>query len=285
MSEMHKNVLITGCSSGIGLSTALRLQKAGFHVFATARKAEDVAKLKQLGFESVQLDVGNSESIHQALEVIRAQTQGRLYAIINNAGYGQAGAVEDLTRDMLRQQFETNVFGLVELTNLVLPWMRLHGEGRIVNISSVVGLVSFPIRGAYNASKYAVEALSDALRVELKDTHIKVSLVEPGPITTKFGENVVKENLMANMDKSPNKERYQRIMINRENPRKGFSIFSFSLPPEAVADKILHALTSEKPRRRYYVTLPTYFFAIIKRLCPAAVIDWLMWKLLQQEAK
>jgi short-subunit dehydrogenase len=186
---------------------------------------------------------------------------------------------------MLRQQFETNVFGLVELTHHVLPWMRQQGEGRIVNISSVVGFVSFPFRGAYNASKYAVEALSDALRVELRDTPIKVSLVEPGPIVTKFGENVVKDNLISQIEKSANKEKYQRMMINRANPRKEFSIFSFSLPPEAVANKILHALTSDKPKRRYYVTFPTYLFAAIKRCCPAAVIDWMMWKILRNETK
>jgi NAD(P)-dependent dehydrogenase (short-subunit alcohol dehydrogenase family) len=184
-----KTILITGCSSGIGLHVATRLKADGYRVFATARKAKDVEKLTALGFEAHLLDLDSSESIQQAVAWVLSSTQGQLYALFNNGAYGQPGAVEDLTRDVLRQQFETNLFGWLELTNLLIPVMRKQGTGRIIQNSSVLGLITLKYRGAYNASKFALEGLTDTLRQELHGSGIHVSLVEPGPITSAFREN------------------------------------------------------------------------------------------------
>jgi NAD(P)-dependent dehydrogenase (short-subunit alcohol dehydrogenase family) len=178
----NKTILITGCSSGIGLCVAGGLKDIGYRVFATARKVEDVEKLKEKGFESVQLDLCQSGSIKQAVQEVLGHTDGKLYALFNNGAYGQPGAVEDLRRDVLIEQFEANVFGWLELTNLIIPVMRKQGFGRIIQNSSVLGMVSLSYRGAYNASKYAIEGLTDTLRLELAGTGIKVSLIEPGPI-------------------------------------------------------------------------------------------------------
>src|ERR1051325_9054443 len=185
----ERSVLITGCSSGIGRCLAAGLKARGYRVFATARKTDDVAALAADGFESVALDLASSESIHRAVDDVLARTDNRLYGLINNAGYGQPGAVEDLTRDALRAQFETNVFGTHELTARVLPVFRAQNGGRIVQISSLLGYVALAYRGAYSASKFALEALSDTLRLELRGSGIYVSLIEPGPIATRFRDN------------------------------------------------------------------------------------------------
>ena len=186
-----KSVLITGCSSGIGLCVAKGLRARGYQVFATTRKKEDVAMLKELGLNSLQLDLDDSISIQNAVKQVLHETGGTLYALFNNGAYGQAGAVEDLTRDTLRAQFESNLFGWLELTNAVLPVMRKQGYGRIIQNSSVLGLVAMPFRGAYNASKYALEGLTDTLRQEVTHTseNIHISLIEPGPIESQFRAN------------------------------------------------------------------------------------------------
>lgn len=184
-----KSILITGCSTGIGLCVAQALHQRGYRVFATARKKEDVVKLKSLGLESLQLDLDSSASIQSAFEHIIKETGGTLDALFNNGAYGQAGAVEDLSRDVLRQQFETNVFGWQELTNLVLPIMLKQGHGRIIQNSSVLGFIALKLRGAYTASKYAIEGLSDTLRQELIGTNVFISLIEPGPIESQFRAN------------------------------------------------------------------------------------------------
>ena len=184
-----KNILITGCSSGIGLHLAQSLKEYGYHVYASARKTEDVEKLTRLGLNCLHLDVACSESIQSAAKTLLENTNGNLYALINNAGFGQPGAVEDLKREVLRDQFETNLFGLVELTNHILPIMHKQGYGKIIQISSVLGFVAMPFRGAYIASKFALEGITDTLRLELKQTNIFVSLVEPGPITSRFRQN------------------------------------------------------------------------------------------------
>ncbi len=185
----NKSILITGCSTGIGLCVAQGLQDRGYRVFATARKKDDVKKLQSLGLESLQLDLDDSQSIQTAVKEILNRTNGTLDALFNNGAYGQAGAVEDLSRDVLRQQFETNVFGWHELTNLVLPVMLKQGHGRIIQNSSVLGFVALKFRGAYSASKYAIEGLTDTLRQELSGTNIFISLVEPGPIESQFRKN------------------------------------------------------------------------------------------------
>ena len=189
MNKNKKSILITGCSSGIGLCVAQALQQRGYRVFATVRKEEDIGKLQAMGLESLQLDLDKSESIHTALKEILKRTNDTLDALFNNGAYGQAGALEDLSRDVLRQQFETNVLGWHELTNLVLPVMLKQGHGRIIQNSSVLGFVALKFRGAYCASKYAIEGLTDTLRQELSGTNIYISLIEPGPVESQFRAN------------------------------------------------------------------------------------------------
>ena len=270
----EKTVLITGCSTGIGLHLAQSLKEHGYQVFASARKPDDVEKLESLGLRTLLLDVTDSSSIQTAVSTLLKETNGTLYALINNAGFGQAGAVEDLNRDTLRNQFETNLFGLVELTNELLPVMHQQGFGRIIQISSVLGFVAMPFRGAYIASKFALEGISDTLRMELKNTNIYVSLVEPGPITSRFRENSL-ESFNKNIDseKSRFHKQYQSTITRLET--KGPAI-PFTLGPEAVSKKVLHALNSSRPKHRYYVTVPTYLFAYLKRILPSKILDKLL---------
>ncbi len=270
---MHpRSVLVTGCSSGIGLTLAHGLKTRGYRVFATARKAEDVARLAAAGFESLPLDLDCSASIGAAVAEVLRRTGGQLYGLVNNGAYGQPGAVEDLTRDTLRRQFETNVFGTQELTNLVLPAMRARNEGRIVQLSSLLGIVCLAYRGAYNASKFALEALSDTLRLELRDTKIFVALIEPGPIKSRFRDNAYAA-FRANIDAahSAHREKYA-AMIRRLEGRSG--PLPFTLPADAVLPKVLHALEAARPRTRYRVTVPAHLFAALKRLLPFRMLDW-----------
>ncbi len=271
-----KSILITGCSSGIGLCVAHGLQRRGHRVFATARKATDVHDLKEAGFESYSLDLDDTLSITNAVKNILAETGGTLDAVFNNGAYGQPGAVEDLTREVLRAQFETNLFGWLELTNLLLPVMRKQGHGRIIQNSSILGLVSFPYRGAYNASKYALEGLTDTLRLELAGTGIHASLIEPGPIESRFRANAFKAYRQhIDRDNSPHRERYLAMesRLTKEGPA-----VPFTLPPEAVLTKVIHALESPRPRIRYYVTVPTHLFGTLRRLLPARLLDWILLK-------
>ena len=266
-----KSVLITGCSTGIGLSVAKGLKDKGYRVFATARKAPDVARLSAAGFESLQLDLADPASIRLAVDDILARTDGTLDALFNNGAYGQPGAVEDLSRDVLRAQFETNLFGWHELTNRVLPVMRHQGHGRIIQNSSVLGFVALQFRGAYNASKFALEGLTDTLRLELAGTGIHVSLIEPGPITSRFRENAFKAyQRNINPDTSVHRDKYMRM---EERLTKQGPAIPFTLPPEAVLKKVLHALESRRPRARYYVTFPTYLFGFLKRVLSARLLD------------
>lgn len=250
------------------------LQQRGYRVFATARRAESVKQLNAEGFESLQLDLDDSQSIKQAVDDVLRRTDGRLYAVFNNGAFGLPGAVEDLSRDAIRAQFETNIFGWLELTNLLLPVMRKQGYGRIIKNSSVLGFVAMPFRGAYNSSKFAIEGLSDTLRLELKDTNIHVSLVEPGPILSRFRANaLVALQQHIDIENSVHKERYQQVLerLNKEGPA-----VPFTLPPEAVLKKVIHALESRKPKARYYVTVPTYLFGYLKRVLPTRTLDRLL---------
>ena len=272
----NRSILITGCSSGIGHGVAGGLKSRGYRVFATARKREDIERLQAEGFESLQLDVTDSASIRSAVSRVLSETGGRLYGLFNNAGYGQPGAVEDLSRDVLRKQFETNLFGAHELASLVLPAMRRRGEGRIIQDSSVLGLVALKYRGAYNASKFALEGLTDTLRMELKGTGIHVCLIEPGPITSEFRKNAYRafrENI--DPDNSVHRPVYEKI--EKRLTREG-AVVPFTLGPEAVLKNVIHALESKKPKARYYVTFPTYFFAAAKRILPDTLLDWLLMK-------
>lgn len=278
---MQEAVLITGCSSGIGYATATLLRAKGYLVFATARKYDDVERLKEEGFHALRLDLNDSDSIRSALDQIFTETGGTLYALCNNAGFAQAGALEDVPRHLLREQFETNLIGLMDLTRQVIPAMRRQGYGRIVNISSVLGFVSLPYRGAYIASKYALEGLSDTLRLELHGTGIHVSLIEPGPIESQFRHNVLRRYTdTIDMSRSPHFSRYQKILAHMQSPMPSSR---FTLPPDAVAEKILHAISSQKPKARYFVTKATYVLHALKRLLPTAALDWILLRIAQKE--
>lgn len=267
----QKSILITGCSSGIGLFTAQQLQNRGYQVFATARKADDVQHLKQLGLNSLQLDLDDSLSIKNALIKIMNQTNGELSALFNNGAYGLAGAVEDLSREALRAQFETNLFGTVELTNLILPIMRKQGHGRIIQNSSVLGFAAMPYRGAYNASKFALEGISDTLRQELSGTNIHISLIEPGPIISEFRTNAYKAfKKYIDVDKSCHKSQYKSMI---ERLQKEGAAAPFTLGPEAVCKKVIHALEANQPHARYYVTKPTYIMGYLKRILSTGMMD------------
>ncbi len=270
----EKPILITGCSSGIGLCVAEGLFKRGYRVFATARKQKDVKILLDKGMESFQLDLNDSVSIKRAVDAVLNKTGDKLFALFNNGGFGQPGAVEDLRRDVLREQFETNVFGYLELTNLILPTMRRQGYGRIIQSSSILGFISLPFRGAYIASKYALEGLSDTLRMELRGTNIYVSIIEPGPIEAKFRQNAYAkytENIDAKSSYFHGKYKVMEERLTRET-----TPLPFALPATAVLEKVLQALENSKPKARYYVTLPTYIFAGLKRLLPAFLLEKLL---------
>ena len=272
----NKSILITGCSSGIGLCVAEGLKARGYRVFATARKEADVQQLIADGFESVRLDLADSGSIAAAVDDILSRTHGTLDALFNNGAYGQPGAVEDLSRDVLRTQFETNLFGWHELTNRILPVMRRQGHGRIIQNSSVLGFVALRYRGAYNASKYALEGLSDTLRLELKDTNIHVSLVEPGPISSRFRENAFRA-YQENIDPGSSAHRDKYLAMEARLTTVG-PVVPFTLPPAAVLKKVIHALESPRPRARYYVTFPTYLFGFLKRVLSTRGLDRLLNK-------
>ncbi|GAB6140098.1 SDR family oxidoreductase [Methylosoma difficile] len=269
-----KTILITGCSTGIGYTTAVELKKRGHFVIATARKADDVARLAQEGFTALPLDLTDSNSIRAAVEAALSLADGKIDALFNNGAYGQPGAVEDLSRAALREQFETNFFGTHELTNLLIPIMRRQGHGRIIYNSSILGLVAMTYRGAYNASKFALEGLADTLRLELHNTGIHICLVEPGPILSDFRKNAMAQ-YAKNIDasRSFHKETYQAMeaRLQKEGPAA-----PFTLPATAVAEKVIHAVEARKPKSRYYVTFPTYLFAYLKRILPTSWLDALV---------
>ena len=269
-----KTILITGCSSGIGRCVADGLQRRGYRVFATARQSRDVTQLKEQGLESMQLDLADSRSILEAVDEVLARSHNRIDALFNNGAYGQPGAVEDLSREVLRAQFETNLFGTAELTNRIIPVMRKQGSGRIIMNSSVLGLVTLPYRGAYSASKFALEGLADTLRLELAGSGISVSLIEPGPIVSRFRANsleVFKRTI--NIEHSAHRRHYEGVLRRLEKPGP---VAPFTLPPEAVLKHVIHALESRRPRRRYYVTVPTHLFAALRRVLPYAALDWML---------
>jgi NAD(P)-dependent dehydrogenase (short-subunit alcohol dehydrogenase family) len=269
----QKSILITGCSTGIGRCLALGLQARGYRVFASVKQEKDLAALHAAGLESLVLDLRSSESIRAAVDQVLAQTGGQLDALINNGAYGQPGAVEDLTREALRLQFETNLFGTQELTNQVLPIMRRQQGGRIIQISSLLGIVCMGYRGAYNASKFALEALSDTMRLELRGTNIHISLVEPGPITSRFRDNAYRA-YQTHIDKSrsAHREYYERV----ERRLGGTKPLPFTLPPEAVLAKVIHALEARQPKLRYPVTFPSHLFTWLRRMLPGRTLDRIM---------
>jgi NAD(P)-dependent dehydrogenase (short-subunit alcohol dehydrogenase family) len=275
LSARQRAILITGCSSGIGWHCALGMKARGWRVFATARKPGDLARLEGEGCEALFLDYAEPQSVSACVAELSHRTGGRLDALFNNGAYGQPGAVEDLTRAVLEAQFAANVFGWHQLTRECLPLMRANGEGRIVQCSSVLGLVALKWRGAYNASKFAIEALSDTLRLELRGTGIHVSLIEPGPIASKFVETSLR-NFEANIDESRS---HYRDAYARQRARLGRGGSArWKLGPEAVLEKLVHAVEAERPRARYFVTTPTRFMAMARRILPQRLLDHVLDK-------
>lgn len=272
---MQKTILITGCSSGIGLSAAKILHQRGYRVFAAVRKEHDLIKLNSLGIESLLLDINDSQSIRTGLSSVLEKTNGTLDALFNNAGFVQAGAVEDLTRDMMRAQFETNVFGTMELTNLVIPVMRKQGHGRIIQNTSILGIVAMPFRGAYNASKFALEGFTSTLCQELHNTNIFVSAIAPGPIHSELRKNALghyEKNLQ--QKNSVHKELYGKM--EKYFFKLTASEKRFTQSPDEVVKKLILALESKKPKAHYYVTFSAHLFAILRRMLPDSVLNALM---------
>ena len=269
---MPKDILITGCSSGIGLSTAKFLHKQGFRVIASVKKTKDINILTDNGIECIHLDLRDEDSINKAVAYINEHAP-QLYGLVNNGAYGQPGAIEDLSRAALEEQFQTNVFGTHSLTQKLIPIFRQNNHGRIIQISSILGFVGAPMRGAYNASKFALEGLSDTLRVELAGTNIKVSIIQPGPIESQFRPNAYlaftkhidsKNSIYADLYTGVHTRLHRQ-----ENAR-------FTLSSEFVAKKIHHALTAKTPNIRYWITVPTIVMGVLTKFVPTRLLDKLI---------
>ena len=272
-----KSILITGCSSGIGLDAARGLKARGWRVFATCRQEADCERLRGEGLESFRLDYADEASIAAAVDEVKTRTGGTLDALFNNGAFACPGAVEDLPRGALREIFEVNLFGYHDLSRRVIPMMRAQGHGRIVNCSSVLGLVALTWRGAYVATKFAMEGLSDVMRIEMKGTGIDIILIEPGPIATKIRENAIPHfEQWIDWENSVRREQYASLRgrLYDKKTKKD----TFELGPEAVTAKLIHALESRRPKARYFVTTPTYIMGFARRILPTRMLDWLIAK-------
>lgn len=272
LSAQNKTVVVSGCSSGIGRCAALTLAARGYRVIATVRNEADRETLLQdIPAKVVLLDLADSASVDSAADDILEYCGGSLYALFNNAAYGQPGAVEDLSRDALRRQFEVNVFGTHQFTCRLLPALLAHGDARIVQNSSILGFISMPMRGAYNASKHALEGLSDTLRMELVGSGVSVSIIQPGPIVSRFRQNALRAlERHVDFSNSRHAEGYRQALVRLSKPGPASS---YTMPPEAVVSKLIHALEAKRPRARYRVTLPTRLLAILKPLLPTSRLD------------
>lgn len=272
-----RSILITGCSSGIGLDAARGLKARGWRVFATCRQEADCERLRAEGLESLRLDYADEDSIAEAVAETLRRTGGRLDALYNNGAFACPGAVEDLPRDALREIFETNLFGYHDLTRRVIPVMRAQGAGRIINCSSVLGLVGMTWRGAYVATKFALEGLTDVLRIEMRGTGIEVILIEPGPIATRIRENAV-PHFERWIDWKNSARAAQYVALRGRLYDKKIKKDTFELGPEAVTAKLIRALEDRRPKARYYVTTPTYLMGFARRALPTRALDWLIAK-------
>ena len=274
MDSSNSTILITGCSSGIGYETALYLKKQGFQVFATARQEKDVLKLQNLGFTSFLLDVTIPQTITNTLSEVLKLTGGKIDVVFNNAGFGQPGALEDVPTNILKEQFETNVFGLHEVTMQVLPIMKKQGYGTIIQHSSVLGIISLKLRGAYNASKYAIEGLTDTLRLELKDTNINITLLNTGPVTSDFRKNATKK-ILNNIDIENSRftEEYHKSMSADKRA------VPFNLEAIEVAKIVEKIILTKKVKPRYYITKATYILGFAKRILSTSKLDFILNKL------
>lgn len=268
---MTRRVLITGCSSGIGLDAARRMQLLGWQVVATCRKPDDIAARRAEGMECHHLELSDPDSVARLADQVLAG--GPLDALVNNAAFALPGAVEDMPRDALRSIFETNLFGTHDLTVRLIPHFRRNG-GRIVNISSVLGLIGIRWRGPYVATKFALEGLTDVLRLEMAGTPVRIILIEPGPIASRIRENAIPHfEAWVDWQNSARAEEYRATLLKRLYEPSGRKD-RFELPPSAVSDRIVHALTSARPRPRYYVTTPTWMSGAARRLLPTRALDW-----------
>ena len=269
-------ILITGCSTGIGYHTAHHLKELGYNVIATCRKEEDVTRLNAEGLTCFQLDLACSICIDFALKEILTKTNGQLDALFNNGAFGLPGAVEDLSREAMEYQFRTNVFGTQELTNKVVKIMRKNGHGKIIYNSSILGFAAMQYRGAYNASKFAIEGFADTLRIEVKQDNIQVSLIEPGPILSNFRKNAFEQfTRWINIEESDHKSKYQAMIARLETVGPSAP---FTLGPDAVSKCVMHALQHKRAKIRYRVTVPTIVFAYLKRILPNRWLDKLLIK-------
>ena len=266
-----RSILITGCSTGIGLAAARTLKARGWRVLATARKAADRERLhRDDGLEVLSLEMSDPDSVAACAQEALSRTGGKLDALYNNAAYGSVGAMEDVPAELLRHHLEVNVVATHTLTRLVIPAMRAQGHGRIVMCSSVLGFVSGPYRGAYCASKFALEGMSDALRQELAPAGIHVSILEPGPVQSQFLSTAIKTfRSTIDIASPPHRADYARRLETMEQGGRA----RFRLGPEAVVSKLIHALESPRPRTRYRIGLPTQAAAILKRMLPDRLLD------------
>jgi len=272
-----QNILITGCSSGIGLETALILKRNGIKVYASARKDKDIEMLKDLGFITFKIDIRNKDEIKYALETI-LKNDLKLDAVFNNAGFGQPGAVEDLSVEVLKEQFNTNFFGLHEVTIQAMKIFRAQGYGKIIQHSSVLGIISLKFRGAYNASKYAIEGINDTLRQEVLGSQIYISTINTGPVTSKFRENALKKfNKNITIEGSFWEETYKKELKARLETTEDKALFN--LPASSVANTVLKIMNTKKPKPRYYVTKATHILGFFKRVLSTSLLDKLLNKI------
>lgn len=273
---MSKTILITGCSSGIGYDAAKTLHKRGWRVFATCRQEPDCVRLRGEGLESFRVDYADEASLTAAVAEVAGRTDGRLDALFNNGAYALPGAVEDVPRDALREIFEVNVFGQFDLINQLLPQLLAANDPRVINCSSVLGFTTIPFRGAYSATKFAMESLTDSMRRENPGGPVKLILIEPGPITTNIRANAITHfERWIDWESSRKRKFYEKTFrprLYRTDYRKD----RFELPPAAVTQKLIHALEARRPRKRYFVTVPTYFASLVTRLLPTSWQDWIL---------
>ncbi|UWR64188.1 SDR family NAD(P)-dependent oxidoreductase [Phaeobacter inhibens] len=275
---MQKTILMTGCSSGIGLDAAHGMRERGWTVFASCRQRVDCDRLRAQGFISPLMDYTDAETLRSGLDEVLEHTGGTLDVLFNNGAHGLPGAVEDVSTDGLRSIFESNVFGWHELTRNVIPVMRAQGHGRIVQNSSILGFVSFPWRGAYVATKHAIEGLTDTMRVELWDSGIRVILIEPGPVTSKIREKAIPHfEKYVDWENSALRDRYETSLLKRLYESTGPD--RFELPASAVTAKLVHACESRRPHPRYYVTVPTHVGGVLKRILTTRAIDRILARL------
>lgn len=270
-----RSILITGCSTGIGHHCAHAMKARGWRVFATARKPDDIRRLTDEGLETVFLEYADEDSIEAAVAHVLDMTGGHIDVLFNNGAYAQPGAIEDLTMAAMREQFEANFFGWHSLTRRIIPTMRAAGRGRIVQNSSILGLVAMRMRGAYVASKFAIEGYTDTLRIELQPAGIHVCAIEPGPIKSRIGQNAIRAiHRHIDLENSVHREHYKRRLSALE---KGGNTFG-QLGPDAVLKALVHACESRRPKPRYYVTLPTHVVGLMRRFLPGRMLHSILMR-------